>query len=79
MGLLRIFEIAAGAIIVILAVTQMVIPILRGTLLFPLFRKEHELESQLSRARQEELEVGLQHELKKRQQHIAKLKDDKNT
>lgn len=77
MGLLRIFEIAVGAIIVILAITQIVIPIFRGTLLFPLFRKEHELESQLSRARQEELEIGLQHELKKRREHIDKLKDEK--
>jgi hypothetical protein len=77
MTLLRIFEIAAGALIVILAITQIAIPILRGTLMFPLFRREHELESQLSRARQEELEVGLQHELEKRREHIDKLKQDR--
>ena len=77
MTLLRIFEIATGAIIVLLAATQIVVPILRGTLLFPLFRKEHELETQLSRARQEELEIGLQHELQKRREQIDKLKQDK--
>jgi hypothetical protein len=77
MTLLRIFEIAIGAIIVLLATTQIVIPILRGTLLFPLFRKEHELETELSRARQEELEIGLQHELQKRREQIDKLKQDK--
>ena len=76
MTLLRIFEIATGAFIVLLAVTQIVVPIIRGTLLFPFFRKEHELESQLSHARQEELEIGLQHELKKRREHIEKLRDD---
>jgi len=77
MTLLRIFEIAAGAILVILAFTQIVIPILRGTLLFPLFRREHELESQISRARQEQLEIELQRELEKRREHIDKLKQDK--
>jgi len=44
--------------------------------LFPLFRKEHELESRLSHARQEELEIGLEQELQKRREQIEKLKRD---
>lgn len=76
MAILRILELAVAAITLLLAITQVVIPLLRGTLLFPLFRKEHRLEVQLSQARQEELEAGLQKELKQRQDQIEKLKQE---
>jgi hypothetical protein len=76
MALLRILEYATGAILLLIAVTQVVIPIFRGTLLFPFFRREHELESLLSQARQQELEFGLQKELKQRREHLDTLKHD---
>ncbi len=58
--LLRVLELVAFALVVVAAVTQLVIPLWRGTPLGPIFRRERKLEGELERARQARLEADLQ-------------------
>lgn len=58
--LVRLF---IAAIFVLIWITQVIWPALRGTPLFPWFRREHHLHVQLSRQRQAQLERDLERQL----------------
>lgn len=66
--LLRVLEILFVVLVVLAAITQIVIPVVRGQKLFPLFRKQGHLEVELANAVQKAEEKKVQdqiNELKK--------------
>lgn len=65
MCLVSIFEISLVVVIMWLLITQVSIPIYRGTKLFPLFKKEEKLRAQLSEIKQETVERDLERKIKK--------------
>jgi hypothetical protein len=52
--------------IIVFLVTQVAWPLVRGTRLFPIFRREGKLEKQLDSKRQADLEESLERELEDR-------------
>ena len=65
MILLSIFEISFVVIIMWLLITQVSIPVFKGTKLFPLLRKEEKLRDQLTGVKQESVEKDLERKIKK--------------
>ena len=63
MALLAALELFLLAALLLVTITQVAIPLLRGTPLFPLFREESRLEKELSEARQELEEAKLKKEI----------------
>ncbi len=51
---LRIAEVASIAVVLIILITQVLMPAVRGQLLFPIFRTRGKLETKLAEAKQEE-------------------------
>jgi len=49
---------------------QVVVPIVRGTPLYPMFRKERKIKADLQEARQSVIESNLKEEVKKTKQKI---------
>jgi len=70
--LLAILEILVVAIIILLLFTQIVIPLLRKTKLFPIFSNEYKLRSDIESARQKNLENVLKNELNELEKKIIK-------
>lgn len=71
--LLWLLELIVAALIGVIVFTQVVEPLWRGTKLFPHFRRQGALESQLDMTRQRKTEAELEREL------IAAQRDLKNT
>lgn len=69
--LLTAMEIALWLLVALFIVTQVVYPFCRGTVMFPILRKEANLEKQLNEAKQYKVELEMQKELKKIQQQNA--------
>lgn len=67
MNPLILIELAVSLLLVIGVVTQIAIPLWRGTPLFPIFRAERRLEREVAEARQRRLEADLE-ELRKREE-----------
>lgn len=63
MNFLRWSEIIFLLVAVVFLITQVAWPLVRGTKLFPIFRREAELEKKLDDKRQNDLEQGLEREL----------------
>ncbi len=74
MILLRILEYAFLGVVVILVVTQVVLPLWRGSQLFPFFRRERELEHELQKLKQESIETDLEREIAKTRKDIEKTR-----
>ena len=53
------------SIVVYLFLTQLLLPVIRGTKIFPMFRKEGKLRSQVTDVNQKILEKGLEENLTK--------------
>jgi hypothetical protein len=62
---LILLEITVACIVLIFFVTQLIIPLFRGTVFFPMFREESDLETKLRKTKQKKLEKNLQDEIKK--------------
>jgi hypothetical protein len=65
MILLRLFEFSAVALILIILVTQIIFPFIRGTKIFPIFRKEAVLIGKLEEAKQRKVEREIKKEIEK--------------
>lgn len=59
----RVFELVLVFSLALLIVTQVLIPALRGTPNFPMFRREKTLKTELQELQQEEVELALQAEV----------------
>ena len=66
MILVVLFELITAVLLLYLGVTQLVVPLWRGTPLFPMFRKEGHLRHQLSRVDEEVVEADLEKEIASR-------------
>jgi len=60
---LRVFQFAIVAFIIVLMVTQVIIPYFRGTVFFPIFSKEVMLQKKLEEVKQESVEVDMVKEI----------------
>ena len=60
MNFVRWAEFISLLLIIVFLVTQVAWPLIRGTKLFPIFRREAELEKKLDNKRQEDLEQALE-------------------
>ncbi len=72
--LLAYLELAAVAIVFLALVTQIVIPALRGTPLFPFLRTEKHLASDLERANEAVLEEALRNKIEQRPRESERLR-----
>lgn len=60
---LRVFQFAIVVFIIVLMVTQVIIPYFRGTVFFPIFSKEVMLQKKLEEVKQESVEVDMVKEI----------------
>ncbi len=60
---LRVIEYAFIALVIIIVIMQVIVPLARGTLLFPFFRRERQLEQELQRLKQEAIEADLERKI----------------
>lgn len=65
MLLIMCFDILIGTVIIWTLITQVLIPVFRGTKLFPLFRREEKLRNEIEEANQQLVEKSLEDELEK--------------
>lgn len=63
MVLLALLELAFAAILLLFVITQIIVPLFRGTPFFPFFRNERKLVSDLERAREDLVEAGLEEQI----------------
>lgn len=68
--LLRLFELVTILAILLILATQVVIPLLNGQKIFPIFRKQWKLEHELEDAQQQVVEQKLQKEIQETQNSI---------
>lgn len=60
---LRVLQLAIVAFIIVLMVTQVIIPYFRGTIFFPMFSKEIVLQKELEEVKQESVEADMVKEI----------------
>jgi hypothetical protein len=77
MILLKLLELLLLGLGILILVTQIIVPAIRGTLLFPFFRREAELEEELSMAKEETVEAGLEKRIKEEKAKSANLRGKK--
>jgi hypothetical protein len=63
MILVELFEVVLWVLIPAFVITQVIVPILRGTATFPLFNRRRRLEAQLRQAREEVEQAKLGQEM----------------
>lgn len=71
MILLIVFEMLMVSVLVWTLITQISIPIFRGTRLFPMFRKEEKLKNELANINQEILEKNIEQKIKKKKRETT--------
>lgn len=64
MFFLSVFEFFVCFVLVMMAVTQMLIPSLKGTKMFPMFKREQKLQNEIVELNQKSSEVDLENEIK---------------
>jgi hypothetical protein len=67
---LELVEVVAALALLYFIVTQVFIPIVRGTPLYPMFRREKKILDDLKQARQAAVEDGLEKEVKKTRERV---------
>lgn len=72
-----LFEFVALALLILVFATQIVVPFLRGTPTFPIFRKERKLMSELTRAMEKVAEVELEQRIKEEKERAGAIKGEK--
>ena len=75
MALLRALEISLACLFVYGVVTQLALPLIRGTAPFPFFRKQRKLEHDIVEKRQQEFEHRLEEELREDTTETEKEKE----
>jgi hypothetical protein len=63
MRFLFVAEALLGALFLVVFVSQVLMPLWRGTALVPFFRRERKLEAELTLVRQEQLEKSLEEQI----------------
>jgi hypothetical protein len=61
---IELVELALALLFLVVMVSQIVIPLARGSKLFPLFLKENKLEAELATVRQKKLEEKIKEKIK---------------
>jgi hypothetical protein len=61
---LDVLEITLAILIIWFFVTQMILPVLRGTPVLPIFRKEAKLQAEMEKVNQEIIEKKMEEEIK---------------
>jgi sensor domain CHASE-containing protein len=74
MVILRLFEFSAIFLIILAVITQVFIPFFRGTVYFPIFRKERKLEDDLANAKQGQVERALEKEVNRLNKYCVTCK-----
>ena len=64
MFFLSVFEFLVCFVLVMVAITQMLIPSLKGTKMFPMFKREQKLQNEITELNQKSSEVDLENEAK---------------
>lgn len=72
MSLLRFVEIASLLLGALFVLTQMAVPLIRGTKMFPLFRKQRKLESELREVKQAKAEKDLAKQVEREKSRLGK-------
>lgn len=72
MSLLRFVEIASLLLGALLVLTQMAVPLIRGTKMFPLFRRQHKLEGELREVKQSKVEKDLAKQVGREKSRLSK-------
>ena len=62
MFFLSLFEFVVFVVVILLIITQMLMPSLKGTKMFPMFQKEQKIQSEIRKLNQEFSEVDLEKE-----------------
>ena len=70
MFFLSVFEFAICVAVILMVITQMLVPSLKGTQMFPMFRKEQKLQSEIRGLNQESNEVDLEKEAREIRHNI---------
>ena len=61
---LAVLELAVTALLIGFILTQVILPMMRGTSMFPIFRKESRLRSDLADVKQQSVEKKIEQEIK---------------
>jgi hypothetical protein len=77
MAILVILEFVLAALVATFFVTQIFIPIARGTVLFPIFSKEHDLDKEIRKENQKIVEGDLEEKLKTIKEEPERRKNPK--
>ena len=72
--LLQTIEYVFIALVIIFVITQVIIPLGRGTLLFPLFRRERQLEQELQKVKQEAIEAELEQRVEETRKKVEETR-----
>lgn len=65
MKLVLLFQVVASILLAVLVATQLIMPAIRGTKLFPMLRREGKLLKEVEDAKQEEREQKIERKLNK--------------
>jgi len=71
---MAVLELVLVALVVLVGVTQLVVPLWRGTPLFPFGRRERRLEVDLAEAREEVVEAKLEQEIGREHETAERLR-----
>lgn len=74
MILVVLFELIVSVLLLYLGVTQLVVPLWRGTPLFPVFRKETHLRQQLSQTAEKVVEADLEREIAEKSHRASSIR-----
>lgn len=78
-NLLTVLELVGWVVLMLTGVTQVVIPLWRGTPLFPILRSERKLEGELEEVRQQKIEADLQARIKRERDELEPKERETST
>ena len=76
MLVLFLLDVLTIAVVVLLTATQVILPLLRGRPIFPIFRRSHRLERDLADATAELEEAELERAVEEKRRAAEALRDD---
>jgi hypothetical protein len=71
MNILSILELFAFVVLITVIVHEIILPILQGRIVFPMFRRETRLRERLRELNQQELETQLESEIRRKEKRQA--------
>lgn len=72
MLLLFALEVVFGLVLLYGVVSQLAIPLISGTAIFPFFHKQHKLEAELKEVRQDAVETRLEQQVTRERNRVRK-------